>query len=124
MLCRPTDWPDRFILWELMVAGSATSSKAQTYVGLRWHTVTPTSEAEFIAGEKLIRDTESSAPRIDFVGEGSNTFAIRNLKEYIDRRDRQLCCAFEEKRAVLSQLNVALTISRIPTEVPDCLLRL
>lgn len=113
--------PDRFIIWEIVAVAVGTFSEV-VHVGLSLGDIVPTSEAEFDAMEIIfggIRTGEGDIGEIEVL-----PFAptyIRGLKQMVPANGRRLVGKAIRGLGAPVGATVNLTISSIPTEIPDWL---
>jgi len=114
--------PERCVIWEFsalyQVAGLAIAD-----FEVRLGDVLPTTLAQFREYDLLFRGVRQLAvPDGIFHIASSTSVSWQNLKMPVLSTGRRFVLGVEAGQAVNNPLQVAFTVSSIPTEVPDCLL--
>lgn len=117
------DLPREFVLWDFIVYGSNLATKAQAHIGLRWNDALPANDNEFLEGQRIFPDVFSDTGLVDFTMDGNVPTQIRNQKFFIDRHEAFMAGRIQNTVAQTLQVVLAFVVSRIPSEVPDWILK-
>jgi len=114
--------PDRAIVHELTMFGTGSLGKFAV-VRLALGDQLPTAVAEMDRLEPLFHGlgVQGAEPRGFTVG-AQGQFTLNRLKMYVPAQGRRLVLEMAAAATVVIFVCAAITVSTVPTEVPDCLL--
>jgi len=115
-------FPDRAIVHELSWYGTGGLGKFAV-MRLALGDQLPTAVAEMDRLEPLFHGlgVQGPEPRSFTIG-AQGQFALNRLKMYVPAQGRRLVMEMVAAEAVVLFVCAAITVSAVPTEVPDCLL--
>ncbi|MBA7611089.1 hypothetical protein ES703_18305 [subsurface metagenome] len=114
--------PERCVIWKLNLSCPMYST-AIIYTSLALGDQLPVADAQFDAMEPLFRDIGALLAGRRVVNFNRMGGAIDvSMRMPVATNGRRLVGRFEWLAAAAAQVVVVLTVSSIPTEVPDCLL--
>ena len=114
--------PDKAIVHELLLYGTGAFGK-YVVTRLALGDQLPAATAEMDRLEPLFHGlgVQGAEPRGLTVGSPS-TFRLNRLKMYVPAQGRRLVLEIAAVAGMVIQVCAAITVSTVPTEVPDCLL--
>jgi len=114
--------PEVCVIWELS-AWYDTAELGQMYFELRLGDMVPTTWAEFQLNELLFRGVRYG-PGVNGYFHITSMTSIdwRNLKMPVQSAGRRVILGVPAGVAIATRIQVVITVSSIPREVPDCLL--
>ncbi|MBA7610302.1 hypothetical protein ES703_17509 [subsurface metagenome] len=114
--------PERCVIWEFTVL-FAKEILAEAVFEIRLGDVLPTTMAQFREYEVLFKGVRGQAVPDGLIHVTSMTSVNwQNFKMPVQSTGRRIVVGIDIGVAVGDQIQVALTVSSIPREVPDCLL--
>lgn len=114
--------PEMVVLWHLNLHMTGEIAALCT-VSLALGDVLPTSQAQFAQFEQLFRNVGEIAGGISRISLGTISGQVNwPMRQCVRAAGRRVVGEFSITAAAESTMEAVLTISSVPTEIPDCLL--